>query len=57
MTCGSPVPGVEADLAAVPAGALDGDPGVPTGVHIFVASKASWDVIGGYAPQYDESWI
>ncbi len=57
--CGSQVPGTheEMQMAGVPAGGLDADPGVPVGVHIFVGSKAAWDVIGDDAPQYDESWI
>jgi len=49
--------GTNESTAAVPAGGLDGDPGVPIGVHIFVGSKAAWDIIEGGAPQYEESWI
>ena len=32
---------------------LNGDPGVKITEHIFVGSKASWDEIGGIAPQFD----
>jgi hypothetical protein len=55
-TCGSPVPqklrGTEAYW--VPAGALDGDPGLAIGGHIWVGSKAPWDEIGGSAPRFEE---
>jgi hypothetical protein len=30
----------------VPVGALDGTPAIAVGRHIYVASKASWDLIG-----------
>jgi len=54
--CGSPLPRLHASgkLYAVPAGALDDDPGTGVVQHIFVASKAPWDAIGGDAPQYAE---
>ena len=54
--CGSPAP--EADDAKtfyrIPVGLFDGDP--PLGIldHIFVGSKASWEIIADGAPQYDE---
>ena len=56
--CGCPAPfeREEANMAYVPAGTLDADPGVPVGVHVYVGSKASWDLIAGDAPQYEESW-
>ena len=38
----------------VPAGLLDDDPGVRSGGHIFVGSKAPWDEIAGSAPQFQE---
>lgn len=55
-TCGSPLP---ADIPArnmtvVPMGSLDTDPGIRPQCHIFVASKAPWDVIADGLPQYDE---
>ena len=55
-TCGSPAPQLHTSGGAwwVPAGALDDDPGVRVGGHIFVGSKAPWDEIGGSAPQFEE---
>jgi hypothetical protein len=37
----------------VPAGALDDDPGANVIEHIHVGSKASWEVIGDEAQQYE----
>ena len=55
-TCGCPLPmiGAEGKLLWVPAGLLDDDPGVSVVQHIFVGSKASWDVISDDAAQFDE---
>lgn len=55
-TCGSPTPHRMSDgeRVLVPAGTLDADPGPRVAGHIFVGSKASWDVIGDDAPQFDE---
>jgi hypothetical protein len=39
-------------LAIVPMGALDDDPGVRPQAHIFVGSKAPWDVITDDLPQH-----
>lgn len=44
----------EGDVVCITLGSLDGDPKVKIGEHIFVGSKASWEHIGGDAPQYDE---
>lgn len=46
--CGSgvPRPAPAFDVVVVPAGSLDVDPGVRAEAHIFVDSRASWDVIG-----------
>ena len=54
--CGSAVPrvSVERDVASVPAGSLDNDPGIRASAHIFVASKAPWDHITGMIPQFPE---
>jgi hypothetical protein len=54
--CGSPMPrAVPArDFIAVPAGALDGDPGIRATYHIFVRSKAPWHEIADDLPQYVE---
>lgn len=53
-TCGSPMPHLSGDgeLYWVPAGLLDDDPEVEVTVHIYVDGKASWETIGGDAPQY-----
>jgi hypothetical protein len=55
--CGSPLPQCVPDgsLCLVPAGTLDEDPGPDIMGHIYVGSKASWDVIGDTAPQFDEN--
>jgi hypothetical protein len=54
-TCGSTVCGFyEDEVHGVTLGSVDGDPGVVIERHIFVGSKASWDEIGGDAPQYQE---
>jgi hypothetical protein len=42
------------DFIAVPAGALDGDPGIRATYHIFVRSKAPWHEIADDLPQYVE---
>lgn len=54
--CGCPAPHPTPDGAKVwvPAGALDEDPGPRVAGHIFVGSRASWDVIGDKGPQFDE---
>jgi hypothetical protein len=55
-TCGSPAPHVLSGGARVlvPAGLLDGDLDLERSGHIFVGSKARWDVIADDAPQYEE---
>ena len=40
--CGAPVPTVDRDMIRVPAGTLDGDPGIRPQRHIFVDFKAPW---------------
>ncbi len=54
--CGSPLPGMFPGGGAywVPAGSLDDDPGVRISGHIFVGSKAAWDVIADDTPQFEE---
>jgi hypothetical protein len=54
--CGSEVPRAvrERDVAVVPGGSLDQDPGIRALAHIFVASKAKWDDITDTTPQYAE---
>lgn len=53
--CGATLVGVlNGRVHGVALGSVDGDPGVPIAVHVFVGSKAPWDHIGGDAPQYEE---
>jgi hypothetical protein len=55
-TCGSPVPYVmrERNIAVVPMGTLDDDPGMRPEAHIFVGSKAPWYEIVDTLPRYEE---
>ena len=39
---------------SLPAGLLDGDPGVRISSHIFVGSKASWCEINDDIPKHEE---
>jgi hypothetical protein len=52
--CGSKLPRVstERNVANVPAGSLDNDPGMRVQGHVFVDSKASWDRITDQVPQF-----
>jgi hypothetical protein len=54
--CGSPLPNPTANDSAwwVPVGLLEGDAGLRVGAHLFVASKAPWDVIPDAAEHFDE---
>ena len=54
--CGSGAPRVnfERQVAYVPAGALDTDPGIKPTARIFVGSKASWVDITDSVPQFAE---
>lgn len=53
--CGGKVPRFcrERDLAIVPMGALDDAPAIRPQAHIFVGSKAPWDVVTDDLPQYE----
>ena len=52
--CGTTLCGTAGDsVHGLTLGSVDGDPGVQISMHLFVASKASWDCIGGDAPQFD----
>lgn len=54
-SCGTTLCGMHAgEVHGVTLGPLDGDPDVSIQMHIFVGSRASWDHIGGDAPQYAE---
>jgi hypothetical protein len=53
--CGSTLCGIfDGKVHGVTLGTVDGDPGVQIEMHTFVGSKASWDHIGGGAPQFKE---
>ena len=54
--CGSPVPReIDAlNMILIPGGALDDDPAIRPGYHIFASSKAPWHEIGGELPQFSE---
>ena len=59
--CGSTVPNPTRDGTNywVPAGLFDAAIDAQVGKHVFVASKADWDIIGGTARQFDgppDSW-
>ena len=52
--CGSTLCGFfDSKLHGITLGTIDGDPGVQIEAHTFVGSKASWDHIGGTAPQFE----
>ena len=55
--CGSPVARLDPSrgIAIVPAGSLDGDPGVRVMEHIFVDSKAPWFEILDALPRHAEA--
>ena len=56
--CGSTLCGVfNGEVHGVSLGCLNDSPEVTLARHIFVGSKASWDTIGGDAPQFEESTI
>ena len=53
--CGSTLCGVyNGEVHGVSLGCLNDNPEVTLARHIFVGSKASWDMIGGDAPQFKE---
>jgi hypothetical protein len=53
FTCGSPAPETDDNktMYSIPVGLFDDDPNFLVSDHIYVGSKASWDVIGDNAPQ------
>jgi hypothetical protein len=55
-TCGSGVPRQSAKIGRVnvPAGSLDGDPGIAPAYHIFAASRAPWFEIDDALPRHEE---
>lgn len=52
-TCGSILPALIPDRSIfwVPAGLFDDDPGVPLGRHIYMDSKAEWEVLDSQLEQ------
>lgn len=52
--CGSATPVFTADSAVVPAGSLEGDPGIRPQLHMFAGSKAPGFEITDGLPQYAE---
>ena len=54
--CGSPVPDPNRSrtVYGIPVGVLVDDPALQVTEHIFVGSKAAWDVIGDEAPRHHE---
>jgi hypothetical protein len=53
-TCGSVAPLIMGDMAVVPVGTLEGDPGIRIQAHMFVGSKAPWHTIEDDLPQHEE---
>ncbi len=52
-----PFPNDDQTTYWVPTGLIDqSDPGIKVGAHVFVDSKASWDVIGDDGEQYAEGF-
>lgn len=53
--CGSPVPNPLGDKPYywVPAGLLDGEHALKVVAHLYVGSKASWDVVASPGSQYE----
>ncbi len=53
--CGSTLCGIyQNEVHGVTLGCINEDPELEIGRHIFVGSKASWEVIPKNVPQYDE---
>ena len=54
-TCGCPAPVAvrKRTKYAIPAGLLANSPELKVAEHIFVGSKAHWDIIGGDATSFD----
>jgi len=54
--CGSPLPNLTANDSAwwVPVGLLEDDAELELGAHLFIGSRASWDVIADVGEHFDE---
>tara|TARA_B100001105_G_scaffold242603_1_gene222912 strand:+ start:481 stop:753 length:273 start_codon:yes stop_codon:yes gene_type:complete len=54
--CGSTLCGVfNRAVHGITLGCVNGDPEVEIGRHIYVGSKAKWEIIPDGVPQYDEA--
>jgi len=55
--CGSPVPDPsgKSEKVEIPAGTLDGDPGIKPDKHIFIEFKAPWFEFKDALPQFDKA--
>ena len=55
-TCGSPVPNLTSNDSAywIPAGLLEEGGELALGAHLYLASRASWDVVAEVGEQFDE---
>ncbi|RLA51313.1 MAG: hypothetical protein DRR42_10720 [Gammaproteobacteria bacterium] len=53
-TCGSRVPIHIADkkLFWIPVGLLDSDPGIPLTKHVYIGSKAPWEILDEHTEQF-----
>jgi hypothetical protein len=52
--CGSVLPNTDlGDIVAIPAGGIEGDPGLAPSRHIFTKWKAPWHTISDALPQHD----
>lgn len=53
--CGSTLSGIyNGVIHGVTLGCINGDPQIELGKHIFVGSKASWEIIPQGVPQYEK---
>ncbi|MGB0467897.1 MAG: GFA family protein [Pontibacterium sp.] len=53
--CGSTLCGVfNGQVLGVTLGCVNGDPGIEIGRHIYVGSKATWEVMPQSVPQFEE---
>jgi hypothetical protein len=53
--CGSTICGTnKGEVTGVTLGCVEGDPKIEIGKHIFVGSKATWEIIPEGVPQYNE---
>ena len=57
--CGSPVPNPpeDAEWFEIPAGVLDGDPGLRPDRHIYVDYKSAWYTIEDHLPRLDKAAV